>query len=106
MHPEVGDTRAGGNRGGMVKTADSWPASSVVPVLLGAWEREREQAVRSEAPLQKVPISSSSGINQPYDAQQLLPENFGHPPFPLKFIFSLGCSSEVNSSQAKAFLHH
>lgn len=61
MHPEVGDTRAGGNRGGMAKTADIWPASSVVSVLLGAWERE--QTVRSEAPLQKVPISSSSGIN-------------------------------------------
>lgn len=43
MHPEVGDTRAGGNRGGMVKTADIWPASSVVSVLLGAWERESKQ---------------------------------------------------------------
>lgn len=43
MHPEVGDISAGGNRGGMVKTADSWPASSVVPGLLGAWERESKR---------------------------------------------------------------
>lgn len=35
MHPEVGDTSAGGDRGGVVKTADSWPASSVVPLVPG-----------------------------------------------------------------------
>lgn len=77
MYPEVGDTRAGGNRGRMVKTADSWPASSVVPVLLGAWERERASS--------EVRGTLAEGTNQlitwyqPYDAQQLLPENFGHP---------------------------
>lgn len=33
MHPEAGDTSAGDNRGGMVKTAVSCPASSVVPLV-------------------------------------------------------------------------